>query len=233
MKLNTNSNAYTIVYASVMVVVVAFILAFISSSLRNIQEANVANDKRGQILSALNIREVKNVEQKFGEVILRDMIVNTKGEVLDSTGGFNVEAKDITAKNDADKKLPLYVAKVENDTLYVLPLYGRGLWGGLFGYLALKKDFTTVYGSNYTHQSETAGLGARIVEQEFQEKFIGKIAFADTTFSKVSLGMSKKPEFPSSEVDMITGATLTCNGMDAMFKDCLAPYKNYFIANHK
>lgn len=233
MKLNTNSNAYTIVYASVMVVVVAFLLAFVSSALRTTQEANVANDKRGQILAALNIREVDNVEQKFSEIVLNDMILNTKGEVLDSTGGFNVDPKDITAKNDADKKLPLYVAKVDADTLYVLPLYGRGLWGGLYGYLALKKDFTTIYGSNYTHQSETAGLGARIVEQEFQEKFIGKIAFADSTFATVALGMPKKQENPKSEVDIITGATLTCNGMDAMFKSSLAPYKNYFIANHK
>ncbi len=233
MKLNTNSNVYTIVYASVMVIIVAFLLAFISSVLKDIQEANVANDKRSQILSALNIRDVKNVEQVYNETIIADPIVNVTGQVVKKNGGFDVDSKLITAKNDSKKQLPLYIAKVNNDTLYVVPLYGRGLWGGIYGYLALKKDFRTVYGANYGHEGETAGLGARIVEKEFQEKFINKIAFTDSTFSQISLGMSKKVEHPESQVDVITGATLTSNGVDEMFKTSLAPYKNYFITNNK
>ncbi len=233
MKLNTNSNVYTIVYASVMVVIVAFLLAFVSSALKETQDANVANDKRGQILAALNIREVQQVEAKFKEIVLQDLILNTKGDVLAKQGGFEVESKDITAKDDAAKKLPLYVAKVGEDTLYVVPLYGRGLWGGIYGYLALKSDFTTIYGSNYGHEGETAGLGARIVEQEFQEKFIGKQAFSDSTYSTVAVGMAKKIENAGSQVDVITGATLTCNGMDAMFKTSLAPYQPYFSKNRK
>ena len=233
MKLNTNSNVYTIVYASVMVIIVAFLLAFVSSALKATQDANVANDKRGQILAALNLRDVDNVASKSKETILQELVLNTKGEVIQQEGGFDVDSKDITAKNDADKKLPLYVAKVGNDTLYVVPLFGRGLWGGIYGYIALKNDFTTVYGSNYGHESETAGLGARIVEVEFQKSFINKIAFKDSTFSEVALGMKKKVENPNSEVDAITGSTLTSNGMDAMFKDCLSQYKNYFIAHHK
>ncbi|RRD77029.1 NADH:ubiquinone reductase (Na(+)-transporting) subunit C [Alloprevotella sp. OH1205_COT-284] len=233
MKFNTNSNAYTIVYASIMVIIVAFLLAFISSVLKSTQEANVANDKRSQILAALNLRDVENVEQKYNETILKALVVNVEGEVIDSVGGFDVESKMITAKNDHDKKLPLYVAKVGADTLYVVPLFGRGLWGGISGYLALKKDLNTVYGCNYTHESETAGLGARIVELEFQQKFTDKQAHADTAFTAVALGMKKKVENPKTEVDMITGATLTCDGMDAMFKTSLSPYKKYFIANHK
>lgn len=233
MKLNTNSNVYTIVYASVMVLIVAFLLAFVSSALKATQDANVANDKRGQILAALNLRDVKNVEEIYHQTIIADPIINVKGEVVKEKGGFEVDSKLITAKNDQDKQLPLYVAKVNNDTIYVVPLYGRGLWGGIYGYLALKKDFRTVYGANYGHESETAGLGARIVEKEIQEQFINKIAFSDSTFAQVSLGMSKKVEHPESQVDAITGATLTSNGMDEMFKTSLAPYKNYFIANHK
>lgn len=233
MKLNTNSNVYTIVYASVMVIIVAFLLAFVASTLKERQDANVANDKRGQILAALNIRDVENVEEKYNATILNDLILNIRGEVIDSTGGFHIESKDITAKNDADKKLPLYVAKVDNDTLYVVPLFGRGLWGGISGYLALKKDFNTVYGSMYAHESETAGLGARIVELEFQEKFINKQAFTDTTFNEVALSMSKKMDVPNSQVDVITGATLTCNGMTDMFKNGLSVYKAYFQNNHK
>lgn len=233
MKFNTNSNVYTIVYASVMVIIAAFLLAFVASVLKSPQEANVANDKRGQILSSLNIRNLNDVTDEYNKVILHDLILDANGQVIKEDGGFEVESKDITAKNPADKKLPLYVAKVNNDTIYVVPLYGRGLWGGISGYLALKKDFDTVFGSYFTHESETAGLGARIVEEEFQEKFIGKKAFSDSTFQKVALVLSKKIENPEHEVDAITGATLTSNGVSEMFQTSLLPYQKFFSANHK
>ena len=233
MKFNTNSNVYTIVYASVMVIIAAFLLAFVASVLKSPQEANVANDKRGQILSSLNIRNVNDVTDEYNKVIRHDLILDANGQVIKEDGGFQVESKDITAKNPADKKLPLYVAKVNNDTIYVVPLYGRGLWGGISGYLALKKDFDTVFGSYFTHESETAGLGARIVEEEFQEKFIGKKAFSDSTFQKVALVLSKKIENPEHEVDAITGATLTSNGVSEMFQTSLLPYQKFFSANRK
>lgn len=233
MKFNTNSNVYTIVYASVMVIIAAFLLAFVASVLKSPQEANVANDKRGQILSSLNIRNVNDVTDEYNKVILHDLILDANGQVIKEDGGFQVESKDITAKNPADKKLPLYVAKVNNDTIYVVPLYGRGLWGGISGYLALKKDFDTVFGSYFTHESETAGLGARIVEEEFQEKFIGKKVFSDSTFQKVALVLSKKIENPEHEVDAITGATLTSNGVSEMFQTSLLPYQKFFSANRK
>lgn len=233
MKFNTNSNVYTVVYASVMVIIAAFLLAFVASVLKDKQDANVANDKRGQILSSLNIRNVEDVTGEYQKVILNDLVLDVNGKVLQEKGGFDVESKDITAKDPASKKLPLYVAKVNNDTIYVVPLYGRGLWGGISGYLALKKDFDTVYGAYFTHESETAGLGARIVEEEFQDKFKNKKAFADSTFQKVALSLSKKVEDEEHQVDAITGATLTSNGVSKMFQSSLQPYQKYFSANHK
>ena len=233
MKFNTNSNVYTVVYASVMVIIAAFLLAFVASVLKDKQDANVANDKRGQILSSLNIRNVEDVTGEYQKVILNDLVLDVNGKVLQEKGVFDVESKDITAKDPASKKLPLYVAKVNNDTIYVVPLYGRGLWGGISGYLALKKDFDTVYGAYFTHESETAGLGARIVEEEFQDKFKNKKAFADSTFQKVALSLSKKVEDKEHQVDAITGATLTSNGVSKMFLSSLQPYQKYFSANHK
>ena len=233
MKFNTNSNVYTVVYASVMVIIAAFLLAFVASVLKDKQDANVANDKRGQILSSLNIRNVEDVTGEYKKVILNDLVLDVNGKVLQEKGGFDVESKDITAKDPASKKLPLYVAKVNNDTIYVVPLYGRGLWGGISGYLALKKDFDTVYGAYFTHESETAGLGARIVEEEFQDKFKNKKAFADSTVQKVALSLSKKVEDKEHQVDAITGATLTSNGVSEMFLSSLQPYQKYFSANHK
>ena len=233
MKFNTNSNVYTVVYASVMVIIAAFLLAFVASVLKDKQDANVANDKRGQILSSLNIRNVEDVTGEYQKVILNDLVLDVNGKVLQEKGGFDVESKDITAKDPASKKLPLYIAKVNNDTIYVVPLYGRGLWGGISGYLALKKDFDTVYGAYFTHESETAGLGARIVEEEFQDKFKNKKAFADSTFQTVALSLSKKIEDKEHQVDAITGATLTSKGVSEMFLSSLQPYQKYFSANHK
>lgn len=228
MKLNTNSNTYTIVYASVMVIVVAFCLAFVSDSLRARQEANVANDKRSQILAALNIRNVKNVQEEYDRVLLHDMVVDVNGKKLQDDGGFDVDSKEIQAKDDAAKRLPVYLCKVDNDTVYVLPLFGRGLWGELWGYLALADDLRTVYGVYMSHASETAGLGARITEEQFQEKFVKKNVFGEGDFATVLLGVKKKVENPESEVDAITGATLTSDGVDNMFKTSLAPYQKFF-----
>ena len=233
MKLNTNSNVYTLVYASVLVIFAAFLLAFVASALKSKQDENIANDKRGQILAALNIRNTANVVEAYKQNIVAAPVLNVKGEVVDTAGGFDLESKDITAKDDNAKRLPLYVAKVNNDTIYVVPLYGRGLWGGISGYLALKKDFETVYGAYFTHESETAGLGARIVEEEFQQKFVGKKVFTDSTFSHVALALSKKIEDPEHQVDAITGATLTSNGVTDMFATSLLPYKRYFSAHHQ
>ena len=232
-KLNTNSNVYTLVYASVLVIFAAFLLAFVASALKSKQDENIANDKRGQILAALNIRNTANVVEAYKQNIVAAPVLNVKGEVVDTAGGFDVESKDITAKDDNAKRLPLYVAKVNNDTIYVVPLYGRGLWGGISGYLALKKDFETVYGAYFTHESETAGLGARIVEEEFQQKFVGKKVFTDSTFNHVALALSKKIEDPEHQVDAITGATLTSNGVTDMFATSLLPYKRYFSAHHQ
>lgn len=211
-----------------MVIVVAFCLAFVSDSLRARQEANVANDKRSQILAALNIRNVENVQEEYDRVLLHDMVVDVNGKKLQDDGGFDVESKEIQAKDDAAKRLPVYLCKVDNDTVYVLPLFGRGLWGELWGYLALADDLRTVYGVYMSHASETAGLGARITEEQFQEKFVKKNVFGEGDFATVLLGVKKKVENPESEVDAITGATLTSDGVDNMFKTSLAPYQKFF-----
>ena len=84
-KLNTNSNAYIIAYSCVMVVIVAFLLAFISSSLKPTQDVNVALDKKKQILAALNIRDLSNdaSAKKYQEIITADAIVDVDGNIVE------------------------------------------------------------------------------------------------------------------------------------------------------
>jgi Na+-transporting NADH:ubiquinone oxidoreductase subunit C len=167
-KLDTNGNVYTIIYAAVMVIVVAFLLAFVSSVLKPKQDANVAIDKKQQILSALNIRNLPKteVESKYKDVVVADEIINQQGKVINQgenkeKAGFKVESKEIAPDN-----LPLYICTVDGARKYVIPVTGKGLWGSIWGYVALNADKNTVCGAYFSHESETAGLGARITEYE-------------------------------------------------------------------
>ena len=224
-KFNTNGNAYTIIYASVMVIIVAFLLAFVASALKPTQDANVAIDKKSQILASLNIRgiETANVETKYSEIVKSDPIYSESAEVEKENGGFDVANKDIMVENR-----PLYICEVEGATKYVVPVKGAGLWGGISGYIALDEDCQTVFGTYFTHESETAGLGARIVEDWFQTSFNGKKLFAEDNSDAVALSVVKKGKqgtlAPENYVDGVTGATLTCDGVDAMIKDGLNLY---------
>ncbi len=88
--MNTNSNSYTIIYASVMVVIVAFLLAFVSSSLKDIQNKNQELDTKKQILSALNIRDVKDADAEYNKYVKGDMLMTVDGNLTKNTDGFSI-----------------------------------------------------------------------------------------------------------------------------------------------
>lgn len=163
--LNTNSNIYTIVYSAIIVVVVAFLLAFISSYLKPAQDVNVALDKKKQILAALNIRGLSDneVAEQYKSIVESDDVINSDNQILTKgtkggeQAGFKLNSADFKAG-----RLALYVCKINNETKYVIPVYGMGLWGPISGYIAIDYDKNTVFGAYFTHESETAGLGAEI-----------------------------------------------------------------------
>ena len=199
-KLNTNSNAYIIIYSSVLVVIVAFLLAFVYQALKPMQDANVELDVKKQILYSLNIRDLDGAaaEAKYAELI-------------EDTMEF------------AGQKI--LMAEVDDEPIMVFEMKGMGLWGGISGYMSVRLDPEkggfVVYGAYFNHESETAGLGAEIKDsQEWQEKFIGKkiIAKGADGKDKVVLSVVKKVEDPETQVDCVTGATLTSNGVDEMIK---------------
>ena len=209
-KLNTNSNLYIIIYAAVMVVIVAFLLAFVSKALQQKSDANVAIDKKSQILAALCIRSLdkSKVEAKYAEVVKEE--------------------------KDMDSDHPLYICEVDGQTKYVVPVKGMGLWGGLWGYIGINDDGCTVYGAYFSHESETAGLGALIAELPFQEQFKGKKIFdsnGNVVLSVIKVGKKIDGLDASSRCDALTGATLTSDGVDQMLKSCLAKYKDILNNN--
>ena len=194
MKLNTNSNSYIIIYSAILVVVVAFLLAFIFQALKPMQDANVALDVKKQILYSLNIRNLDGAEAeaKYAEVV-----------------------KEEKEKNGQK----YYLCEIDGEDILVVSMKGMGLWGGISGYVSIHGDESpTVYGAYFNHESETAGLGAEIKDsQAWQEKFIGKKVFVDGT-QDVAISIVKKVEDPTTQVDVVTGATLTSNGVNDMIK---------------
>jgi Na+-transporting NADH:ubiquinone oxidoreductase subunit C len=221
--MNTNSNTYTIIYASVIVVIVAFLLAFVSSALKSKQDTNIRLDTQKQILAALNIRDVKDANAEFQKYIKSDKLVTEDGTLTDNTESFTTEyEKEAKEKG----RLHVFVAEVDGQTKYVFPVYGAGLWGAIWGYIALNDDKDTVYGTYFSHASETPGLGAEIATLHFQDEFKDKKVMnnGDVALSVVKNGHVEDTE---RQVDGISGGTITSNGVDAMLKSCLGNYKNF------
>ena len=224
--MNTNSNSYTIIYASVMVVIVAFLLAFVNSSLRDLQGKNVELDTKKQILSALGIREVENAEAKFAEVVKEDMLVAEDGSLKPYEGSF------VTGYEKAYKEkgeAHIFVCEIDGQKKYVIPVYGTGLWGAIWGYVALNDDKDTVYGTYFSHASETPGLGAEIATEHFQNEFKDKnVLDGDAiVLDVVKNGKVDKPEF---QVDGISGGTITSVAVGQMLKNCMGNYTKFLTA---
>lgn len=226
--MKTNSNSYTIIYSVIIVVIVAFLLAFVFQALKPMQDANVALDKKKQILNSLNIRDLNDAQAdaKYKEVVVADRVIDEKGKVLlpGTTGGENAGFK-LDSKDYKEGKLALYICRVNGETKYVVPVYGMGLWGPISGYIALNADKSTVYGVYFNHESETAGLGAEIKDNKaWQEKFQGKKLFKNGDDKAIALSVEKKVEDPTTQVDAVTGATLTSNGVRDMLHEALGKY---------
>ncbi len=197
-KLNTNSNAYIIIYSTILVVIVAFLLAFVFQALKPMQDANVALDVKKQILYSLNIRGLDGAEAE-------------------------AKYKEIVKSEEKAGDLSYYVCDIKGEKKYVFPLKGMGLWGGISAFVSVNDDLNTIYGAYFNHESETAGLGAEIKDsQAWQEKFQGKKIADENGETKVAV--VKKVETPEYEVDCVTGATLTSNGVSDMLREGLKKY---------
>ena len=220
MKFNTNSNTYIIIYSVVMVVVVAVLLSLAALGLAPRQQANILNEKKTQIVKALGEDPATT---NYDDVIKEAMILNANGEV--------VEGDVFTALNDlkasfAEGKYPIFVAT----SGVVVPLYGAGLWGPIWGYIALDTDMNTVKGIVLDHAGETPGLGAEITTPKHQAMYPGKTIYEGDAIVGVTLKKGGADKSNAHEVDAITGGTKTSDGVTAMISDCLNNYKPYFDA---
>ena len=230
-KLNTNSNSYIIAYSCVMVVVVAFLLAFVSSALKPTQDVNVALDKKKQILAALNIRNLSDEQssEEYAKVINADAVIDEQGNVTNP--GMKGGEKAGFLLNSADYKagrLAIYDCTVEGKRKFVVPVYGMGLWGPIWGYIAVNEDGNTVYGAYFNHEGETAGLGSEIKDSKaWQDLFKGKTIYGADGKPVLCVKKTSEIKDRSCEVDGVTGATLTSVGVSNMLQEGFAKYRNY------
>lgn len=226
-----DTNTYIILYACAMVVIVAFLLAFISSTLKPMQDVNVALDKKKQILAALNIRGLNDSEsaEKYKEVVIYDAILDTDGNIVSqgSKGGEDNGFK-LNSSDYKEGKLALFACEVDGQKKVVIPMYGMGLWGPIWGYIAVNKEDLTIYGAYFNHEGETAGLGAEIKDsKEWQDKFAGKKIYDAENNPIIKVLKANEVKDTNSQVDAVTGATLTSNGVSEMLQEGFAKYKNF------
>lgn len=239
--MNTNKNSYTLIYSTIMVVVVALLLAIVSSSLKEKQQANVRLDKMKQILISINVStEGQDAEALFNQYIKEQLVINSKGEVIQSpkAGAFDIEVKKQLSLPLESRELPLYIAEVDGQKKYIISMFGAGLWAAIWGYVSLDEDKNSIYGVYFSHESETPGLGANIADKEFQSRFYTGTTrkIFDESNQFVSVLVQKKsdrnPANDVHEIDAISGGTITSKGVEKMLNNCIGQYVNYLQAKN-
>jgi Na+-transporting NADH:ubiquinone oxidoreductase subunit C len=211
--MDTNKNLYTIIYATVLVVLVAVILALASYLLKDRQQRNVAIETKQMILKAVHLAQDPVKLKK------------DKDNYIESEYAKYIKDTSITEGN---KTLPLYICNIDSSRYYIIPLHGTGLWGPIWGYIALKSDFNTVYGAVFDHKGETPGLGAEIATAKFQEQFTDKTIFEGDNFVSISVVKGGATKGDPHQIDAISGGTITSRALEAMLKTCISEYLDFF-----
>ena len=238
--MNTNSNAYTVIYTTLVAVVVAALLAFTAMKLKPSQSANAKAETLRQMMSAAQIKPTdelyatKNagVLQLYADNIQEAYTIGLDGqkngelsvskdkiELVD-----NLKPQNKAIKDGGEAKLPVYIFK---SGVTVIPIYGAGLWGPIWGYVAFQPDCHTIAGAFFDHESETPGLGAKIKDEPwFREKFVGKtVEWGDSP----AFRLEKNAETTGADnaIDAITGATMTSKGLNEALNVWFGAYEKH------
>lgn len=229
--MNRQGNTYTVIYSVVLVLVVGVVLSLVYQALRPTQEDNIANDTKKQILAAARIVPVpgQSVSELYEQHIIKSYIVNSEGKEVDSsTPAFSVNVAAQVKLPDSERELPVYECKTPDGVKYILPVYGAGLWGPIWGYLAFDDNGNTIYGAYFAHQGETPGLGAEIEKPAFSNQFDGKKIF-NQNGDFTSIAVVKAGQTPASGdyVNAVSGGTITSQGVQKMLANSLEPYSAF------
>ena len=252
--MDINKNSYTLGFAAIMVIIVAALLSLAAIVFKEPQDRNVELEKKQNILQSVGIdvsREQSELE--YSTYIKKELVLNNRGEVvnkyktsyLDSLlminndesnellddinkqRAFSIDLSKEIKKDISEQKLPLYIAEVEGETKYIIPLRGKGLWGPIWGFISFNDDLNTVFAAVFDHKKETPGLGAEINTPEFQIPFTGKTIFEEGKFVPIIV-QKGGANGNIHKVDAISGGTITSDGVTDMIEERLERYMPYF-----
>lgn len=207
-------------------------LSVVYQAMRPKQIENIENDTKRQILAAALIspKDGESVSDLYATHIKDSYIVNSEGSKVESNERpFDVNVSLEVKKPANERLLPVFVCQTDNGLKYIVPVYGAGLWGPIWGYIAMDADGKTIYGAYFAHQGETPGLGAEIEKPAFSDQFEGKDIFgAKGEFESVKVVKRGQEPSEGDYVHAISGGTITSQGVQSMLSNSLAPYSNYF-----
>ena len=242
MAINTEKNTYTIAFAAVMVVIVGALLAFMASALSAKISENERLEKQQNILYAMGVNEnegagsvsfigTDKVAEAFNTYI-KEQIILEGDKITKDPNAYLIDLKkeETNAKAGKTRKLPVFIGEKDNKEFYIIPMRGKGLWGAIWGFVAVDKNMI-VQGVYFDHKGETPGLGANIKQRYFMDDFIGESILNNDNY--VGITVAKGNNDPTNEtkdyneVDALAGATITGDGVSAMIKQSVALYKPF------
>ncbi|HLT33005.1 MAG TPA: Na(+)-translocating NADH-quinone reductase subunit C [Aquaticitalea sp.] len=244
MENRTDKNSYTILFAIGMVLVVGALLAFTASSLKPKITENQRIEKQQNILYAMGVNDnegtsanfisTQNAAEAFSKYITKQLVIQN-GNVKEDNEAYLIDVKKEKSASNSDpskRRLPLFVGVKDGKTFYVAPIYGKGLWDAIWGYVSVDENMV-VQGAYFDHKGETPGLGANIKERYFMDDFIGEHLIDENgNFKGITVAKGnadpKNEDKTDNEVDALAGATITGDGVTAMIKSDLKLYKPYF-----
>ena len=230
--MNKNSNVYTVIYSIVLVAVVGVVLSVVYQALRPKQLENIADDTRRQILASARLTPEKgeSISELFNQHIVSSYIVDAGGNRIDnSQNPFDVNMALEVKKPAIERLLPVFECFTPDGLKFIVPVYGAGLWGPIWGYVAFDSNGNTIYGAYFAHQGETPGLGAEIEKPAFSRQFDGKNIFsANGEFTSIAVVKKGKEPQGKAWVHAVSGGTITSQGVQKMLFDSLEPYTAFF-----
>lgn len=241
MAVNKDSNVYTVAFAAVMVVVVGSILGFLAMFFLPTIKENIRFEKQQNILYAMGVNDndeanvnfisTDKVEAEF-KTYIKEQLVIEGDKITQDDEAYLIDLKKQLAakKKGVTPKLPLFIGEKDGKKFYIIPMYGKGLWDAIWGFVALD-DKMTVQGVYFDHKGETPGLGANIKQRYFMDDFTGETVLKGSQYAGITIAKGNNDplnkEKTDCEVDALAGATITGNGVTAMIKESLNLYKEY------
>lgn len=236
--MDINSNKYTFIFSAAMVVIVATVLAVAAESLKPFQELNIEQEKMQNILAACGIEvtrsEAKDAYNKYvGEA--NELMLDKNGNLVEDPDMSPFEVDVLKEyKSGGQRHFPIFKCNYKGEVIQVIPMVGKGLWGPVWGYVAVSSDFNTVVGATFDHKGETPGLGAEINTKAFQEDFVGKKIFDENgNFQSIKVVKGGADEGDPHGVDAISGGTITSNGVSEMLSRTFKAYEPYLRSKMK